>query len=59
MAWVVAGHVEECLRDGQRGAQFVGGIGGESLLFGVVLFEAGGQLIEGVGEFAELVSAAG
>jgi hypothetical protein len=30
---VVAGDVEECLRDRQRGAQFVGGVRGESLLF--------------------------
>ena len=55
---IVAGHVEKCLRDRQRGAQFVGGIGGESLLFGDVCFEPREHGIEGVGEFAELVAAA-
>ena len=36
---IVAGDVEKRLRDRQRGAQFVGGVGGESLLFGDVRFE--------------------
>ena len=64
-ARIVAGDVEKCLRDRQRGAQFVGGVGGESLLlgcesllFGYVRFEPGEHGVEGVGEFAELISAA-
>ena len=55
---IVAGHVEKCLGDRQWGAQFVGGVGCESLLFGDVCFEPGEHGVEGVGEFAELVSAA-
>ena len=55
---IVAGHVEKRLGDREWGAQFVGGVGGESLLFGDVCFEAGEHGVEGVGEFAELVSAA-
>ena len=55
---IVAGHVEKRLRDRQRGAQLVGGIGRESLLFGDVCFELGEHGVEGVGELAELVVAA-
>ena len=55
---IVAGHVEKCLRDRQRGAQFVGGVGCESLLFGDVCFEPREHGVEGVGELAELVVAA-
>ena len=55
---VVAGHVQECLRDRQRGAQFVGGVGRESPLFGDVCFDPREHGVEGVGEFAELVVAA-
>ena len=55
---IVAGHVEKCLGDRQRGAQFVGGVGCESLLFGDLCFEPGEHGVEGVGEFAELVAAA-
>ena len=55
---IVAGHVEEGLRDRQRGAQLVGGVGRESLLFGDVCFEPREHGVEGVGEFAELVLAA-
>ena len=55
---IVAGHVEQRLRDRQRGAQFVGGVGGEPLLFGDVCFEPREHGVEGVGELAELVSAA-
>lgn len=55
---VDAGHVEKCLRDRQRGAQLVRGVGGESLRFGDVCFEPGEHRVEGVGEFAELVVAA-
>jgi hypothetical protein len=36
----------------------VGGVGCESLLFGDVCFELREHGVEGVGEFAELVSAA-
>ena len=50
--------VEKCLRDRQRGAQFVGGVGCESLLFGDVCFEPREHGVEAVGEFAELVFAA-
>ena len=52
---IVAGHVEKRLRDRQRGAQLVGGVGCESLLFGDVCFESREHGVEGVGEFAELV----
>ena len=55
---IVAGDVEQRLRDRQRGAQFVGGVGGEPLLFGDVCFEAREHGVEGVGELAELVPAA-
>ena len=55
---IVAGHVEKGLRDRQRGAQFVGGVGGESLLFGDVRLEPREHGVEGVGELAELVAAA-
>ena len=55
---IVAGHVEQCLRDRQRGAQLVGGVGCESLLFGDVCFEPREHGVEGVGELAELISAA-
>ncbi len=55
---IVAGNVEERLRDRQRRAQFVGGVGRESLLFGDVSFELAEHGVEGVGELAELVSAA-
>ena len=55
---IVAGDVQQCLRDGQRGAELVGGVGCESLLFGDVLFESGEHRVERVGEFAEFVSAA-
>ena len=55
---IVAGDVEQCLRDRQRGAQLVGGVGCESLLFGDVCFEPREHGVEGVGEFAELVIAA-
>jgi hypothetical protein len=56
-ALIVAGHVEKCLRDRQRGAQFVGRIGCESLLFCDVCFQPREHGVEGVGEFAELISA--
>ena len=55
---IVAGHVEKGLRDRQWGAQFVGGVGCESLLFGDVCFEPREHGVEGVGQFAELISAA-
>lgn len=56
--WVPAGHVEQGLRNRQWGSQFVGGVGGEPLLFADLGFEACEHGVEGVGEFAELVSAA-
>lgn len=55
---VGAGHVEDGLRDGQRGAQLVRGVGREAPLFGHVGFEAGEHLVEGVGQFAVFVPAA-
>ena len=55
---IVAGNVEKCLRDRQWGAQLVGGIGCESLLFGELCFEPREHRVEGVGELAELISAA-
>ncbi len=55
---IVAGHVEQRLRDRQRGAQFVRGVGGESPLFGDVGFEPREHRVEAVGELAELVVAA-
>lgn len=53
-----AGHLEERLRDRQRGAQLMGGVGREPLLFGDVRLEPGEHRVEGVGEFPELVPAA-
>ena len=55
---IVAGDVEQGLRDRQRGAQLVRGVGGEPLLLGVVGFEPREHGVEGVGELAELVAAA-
>ena len=55
---IVAGDVEKRLRDRQRGAQLVGGVGGESLLLGDLCFEPREHGVEGVGELAELVLAA-
>ncbi len=55
---VVAGDVEQRLRDRQRGAQLVGGVGRESLLFGDVGVEPREHRVEGIGELAELVVAA-
>ena len=55
---IVAGYVEQCLRNRQWGAQFVGGVGCESPLFADMGFEPFEHGVEGVGEFAELVSAA-
>jgi hypothetical protein len=46
------------LRDRQRGAQFVRGVGGESLLLGDVCFEAREHGVEGVSQLAELIAAA-
>ena len=56
---IVAGDVEKCVRDRQRRAQFVGGVGCESLLLDHVCFESHEHGVEGVGELAELVVAAG
>ena len=55
---IVAGHLEKRLRDRQRGAQLVRGVGCESLLFGDVCLEPREHGVEGVGELAELVTAA-
>ena len=55
---IVAGDVEQGLRGRQRGAQLVGGVGREPLLFGDVRFEPGEHGVEAVGELAELVVAA-
>ena len=55
---IPAGHIEKRLGDCQRGAQFVRGVGCESLLFGDVCLELREHGVEGIGEFAELISAA-
>ena len=55
---ILAGHVEQGLRDRQRGAQLVGGVGGEPLLLGDVGLEPREHGVEAVGELAELVLAA-
>ena len=55
---ISARHVQKGLRDGQRGAQLVGGVRCESLLFGHLCFEPREHGIEGVGELAELIAAA-
>ena len=55
---IIAGHVEKCLRDSQGGAQFVGGVAREPLLFDDVRFESCEHGVERVGEFAELIAAA-
>ena len=52
---VVAGDVEKGLRDRQRRAQLVGGVGRESLLLGDVRLEPREHGVEAVGELAELV----
>jgi hypothetical protein len=64
-AGIVARDIEQCLRDRERGAEFVGGVGCESLLFGCetlllgdVCFELRKHGVKGVGELAELVCAA-
>ena len=53
---IVAGHVEQRLRERQRGAQLVGGVGGESLLFGDVRLEPREEAVDGVGEILQLVA---
>ena len=55
---VVAGDVEQGLRDRQRGAQLVRGVGGEPLLLGDVGLQPGQHRVEAVGQLAELVVAA-
>jgi hypothetical protein len=56
---IVASHVEEGLRDRQRGAQLVGGVGCESLLFGDVCLEPREEAVDGVGEILQLVTGPG
>ena len=53
---IAAGHVEERLRDRQRGAQLVRGVGGEPLLFGDVCLEPREEAVDGVGEILQLVA---
>jgi hypothetical protein len=55
---ILARHVEKGLGDRQRGAQLVGCVGGESLLFGELGVEPGEHRVEGIGELAELIPAA-
>ena len=50
---IVAGHVEKCVRDRQRGAQFVGSVRCEPPLLGDVHFEPRQHGVEGVGEFTD------
>ena len=52
---VGAGHVEQGLRDRERRAQLVGGVGREPLLLGDLRLEPREHGVEGVGELAELV----
>ena len=54
---IVTGDVEKRLRDRQRSAQFVRGVGCESPLFGDMCFEPCEHDVEAVGELAELVAA--
>ena len=56
-ALIVAGDVEQRLRDRQRGAQLVRGVGREPLLLGDLRLEPREHGVEGVGELAELVAA--
>ena len=55
---IAAGDVEQGLGDRERGAQLVGGVGRESLLLGDVCLKAREHVVEGIGEFAELILAA-
>ena len=52
---VVAGDLEQGLRDRERGAQLVRRVGGEPPLFGDVRLESREHRVEAVGELAELV----
>jgi hypothetical protein len=54
---IAAGDIEKGLRDRQRGAQFVGGVGREPLLLGDMRLKLREHCVEGVGEFAELIAA--
>ena len=54
-ARIVAGYVEQGLRDREWGAQFVGCVGREPALLGDVRLESREHGIEAVGEFTELV----
>ena len=53
---IVAGNVEQRLRERQRGAQLVGGVGCESLLFGDVCLEPREEAVDGVGEILQFVA---
>jgi hypothetical protein len=53
---IVAGDVEERLRERQRGAQLVGGVGCEPLLFADVCLEPREEAVDGVGEILQLVA---
>ena len=55
---IVAGDVEQRLRDCERGAQLVGRVGRKPLLFCDVRFESREHRVERVRELAELVVAA-
>ena len=55
---IVAGDVKQRLRDRQRGAQFVGRVGCESLLFGDMCLEPREHGVESIGELAELIFSA-
>ena len=59
VARILACHLEKRLRDRQRGAQLVGGIRCEPLLLGDERLEPREHGVEGIGELAELVVAAG
>jgi hypothetical protein len=53
---IAAGHIEKRLRERQRGAQLVGRVGCESLLFGDVCLEPREEAVDRVGEILELVA---
>ena len=55
LGWILLRHVEERLRDRQRGPQLVGGVGRESLLLGDLCFQPRKHRVEGVGELTKLV----
>ncbi len=54
-AGVAQRYLQQGAVEGERGAQFVGGVGDEVPLGGEGGFQAGQQVVEGAGEFFELI----